>query len=1718
MALGVVLCAWPLILSSSAAPLTGTKSIGPTGDYSSITEAIADVQTQTLGGALMLELQAAYVSTVETFPLTIPALNGASAVNTLTIRPASGGTALSISSADTTAATIDLNGAQFVTIDGRPGGVGSNAGSGGGSASQLTIGNTSPSGVALRFINEASGNTLRYTTLRGVSGTGSATVVFSTTTGANGNDNNTLDHCDLGDGASPPVNCLLTRGSTGTTMQNNSGNTVSNCNVFNFQAATAIDAAGVRIDDGNTDWNITSNSFYQTVSRAAVAGTVYAISINNTSGNNFTVMGNFIGGCVPNAGGAAWTTTGTGADYRFVGIQLNVGTMTASSVQGNTIQNIVWTSSSTASTLSGIWSGIYVQGGNVNTGTITGNSIGSATGTDSISVTTSGNGGTTFGIASGSSGMVAVANNTVGSITVNSSAVTISASLTGVNVTAGTNTIANNTIGSTSTASSLNSATSSTSGVIQRVTGILSSSSSASITGNTVANLNNNHIAGQVRGIATSAGVNTLNGNTVRNLSTASQKVNGTTSSSVLGISQSSTAAGQTVSGNTVHSLTNTAATAAVSVIGIYFYGPTNGANVIARNLVHSLAISSTSTTSQLKGMEFAAGSFTAQNNMVRVGLDADGASTAGNGQVIGLHDSGTTDGRNYYHNSVHVGGTQTSGAINTYAFSSSGTTNARNFHNNIFINARGNSNATGKHYAVVYNNGAAALPNPAGLTTNNNLFFISGTGGVLGTYNSVDCANLAAWQSATGLDTASLNADPLFVAAIGTAGTGDLHLLANSPAEGAGTLLASVTDDFDGQSRSALSPVDIGADAGDFGLGIALPPLGVGTTANRVLTGWASITTGLSIVSVGADAPRFYFKKASEPDVFLGNTSADSGWKYVIASTTTSPYSFTVDYTLLSNGVSSGDVIQYFVAAQDAAGHFRSAPYGATATGNSVQAVIAKPTNGVNSYIIFEGTVQVGPSGTFTSLSGAGGLFAALNLEVFTGSVTAKVTGDTTEDGSTALNANNATEVNIQPDSATMRTISGAGASGLIRLNGPQHLIIDGSFGGSGRYLTFRNTDPNGATVVFINDASNNTVRNCVLEGSGGSTTVGVVAFKTGVTTGNDFNTVSGNQIRDRSDTVGIPSVLVVSQGSSDTVANSDNTISNNDMFNFTSYGLRMISGSESWSVTGNTIYQTATRVNAVCGILFSAKGTNMIRGNIVRDLTTRGFAEGICVFAPTGNTTVAGNRLWKLGNISGVVGGARGISINPGTGDSVKVINNMVTLSTSNTTQQNLYGISDGGVTGSTVIAYYNTVLMTGPDRIADTFAYQRSGNSSTTVKNNLLLNLLTGDGYNLAVSSPTTGTALLAMDYNVYAGTGHATAANFFATENATFLNFTQWQSRVPSDTHSIASNPGGNYTSAMFVDAANGDLHLVPGGNVLVNKMGTPIAGVTDDYDGNLRSLTTPIIGADEILLPDISVEQPADNALTDGVSTMDFSPATVNSGSVVAICKIMNTGLASLAGLVVTIDGTNSGDFGSTQPDSTTLAPGASTFFNVTFTPSVTGVRSATIHIVSNVTGAKNPFDIALTGTGLTANESWRLLHFNTTSNIGTAADNADPNGNAIPNLLEYALNGDPTGSTTGRSILPQASANGTNHLQLAFSRYLDRNDITLIVQAGNTLTGMWTDLAQSVNGAAFAVLATDATVNETGTGNTRAVTVSDLYLFDDPDHPQRFMRLKVTRP
>jgi streptogramin lyase len=115
-------------------------------------------------------------------------------------------------------------------------------------------------------------------------------------------------------------------------------------------------------------------------------------------------------------------------------------------------------------------------------------------------------------------------------------------------------------------------------------------------------------------------------------------------------------------------------------------------------------------------------------------------------------------------------------------------------------------------------------------------------------------------------------------------------------------------------------------------------------------------------------------------------------------------------------------------------------------------------------------------------------------------------------------------------------------------------------------------------------------------------------------------------------------------------------------------------------------------------------------------------------------------------------------------------------------------------------------------------------------------------------------------------------------------------------------------------------------------------------------------------------PEIAVEQPLDTSLVDAVSTISFGGISVGTSSQKTF-TIRNAGNSNLTGIAVTKDGLANAQYVvSTTGMATTLTPGASTTFTVTFTPTGTtfDARVAAIHIASN-DADENRFDIALTG-------------------------------------------------------------------------------------------------------------------------------------------------------
>jgi len=113
-----------------------------------------------------------------------------------------------------------------------------------------------------------------------------------------------------------------------------------------------------------------------------------------------------------------------------------------------------------------------------------------------------------------------------------------------------------------------------------------------------------------------------------------------------------------------------------------------------------------------------------------------------------------------------------------------------------------------------------------------------------------------------------------------------------------------------------------------------------------------------------------------------------------------------------------------------------------------------------------------------------------------------------------------------------------------------------------------------------------------------------------------------------------------------------------------------------------------------------------------------------------------------------------------------------------------------------------------------------------------------------------------------------------------------------------------------------------------------------------------------------------------------------------------------------------------------------------------------------------------------------------------------SGDNADPNRDGIPNLMEYALGLAPKSSSSqGRPSTSWQVVAGKHYLTLTFTDLSNLTDITYGVEASS-------DMQTWQTGSAAAVRMDNATTNQ--------AVYRDLTAIEDA--PRRFMRLRVTRP
>ena len=1147
--------AFVLSMQLGIAQLTGTKTIGAIGNYATFVAAVADLNSVGVGvGGVLFEFIDNGYS--ETITATVNITAAGTSSNPITFGLGTGVASATLTGSlgtgiVATSAMVALNGALYVTIDGRLKIDRTANNTGDAITKGLTISNTSTnssSSTILLTTTACTNNTFKYLNLQASNSAAfnAGTVTILTTAAIH--TNNVFDYCNVFDASGgTPANGFFVN-SVGSI-----NNTISNCNVYNFFQAN-VSCTGINIFSAGNNWNITNNTLY-TTSNLVFTGNRTWTGIFVSNGSGYNITGNTI--TTKNAG-TQYTITGTTNIIK--GIVFSGGSTSITNIQNNTIKDIVQTSSQGSTTVgSNVFIGIYVTSGLADVGNITGNTV---SGITIDATTTTASTVPAVGILFNSNQNTTISNNQINSISIQNATGTrtgFSGIYVGANAT-GTNIINQNTIGNT--------------------------------TANNIT-INTGQASGQVIGINVLSGTgnNTITNNIIRNLNHATAGAGTGSTASVIGILQAATST-QNISNNSIHTLTTTGAGVAC-VTGIRTTGGSTN-NTISNNIIQALN-STGSTVSEIRGIQISGGATTYSNNVIRLGIKADGTNITTGHNIVGI-DIAIGGNSNIYFNSIVVAGTSVvAGTQNTYALGliTSGTHNVRN---NIFANIRSNTSGTGSNFAVIYHSSATFI-------SDYNIYQANGTGGVLfakGTAFNLPTAtaNFQTWRANNvNYDLYSSVGNPQFNNP--TATVLDLTLNNPSPAFQTGIAIPSISLDVLSVTRNSTpnigayeSSSTINASTDIFTPNFIYTPFtnGLATPIVNTRTIDVQITDAGTGIPTSGNVPRIYYKRTA------GGSFINTAGVLQSGNGNNGIWRFTIDYSPAgTNGATAGETFYYYFVAQDQAStpNIWYSKFDATTSFTNVSSVITHTPNiTLDNYLIITGSGITGiynlPT-DYPSLTGVAGFFNAVNTSVVVGNVTVNITADLTETGTVALNqwaedlGINFTML-IQPDATTLRTIAGtavATGTAMIPINGADRLTINGS---TGKYLTFRNTNATsantGSTIEYRNKATSCTLTNCTIENNSTNTTYGSVMIKS-LAPDNNQITVSNCDIRDATaGTIGLQNTALMANSPNSLV-----TFTGNNIFNWTKTGIN-IQNSVIATITANNFYSTVTATTAQTSI----------------------------------------------------------------------------------------------------------------------------------------------------------------------------------------------------------------------------------------------------------------------------------------------------------------------------------------------------------------------------------------------------------------------------------------------------------------------------------------------------------------------------------------------------
>ena len=400
----------------------------------------------------------------------------------------------------------------------------------------------------------------------------------------------------------------------------------------------------------------------------------------------------------------------------------------------------------------------------------------------------------------------------------------------------------------------------------------------------------------------------------------------------------------------------------------------------------------------------------------------------------------------------------------------------------------------------------------------------------------------------------------------------------------------------------------------------------------------------------------------------------------------------------------------------------------------------------------------------------------------------------------------------------------------------------------------TFSNLSVNTTGNVFLinNNCSTNTftISNNSVVGTFAKTGAGGILYgyyNFGSPTGGTA-TISNNNFSNLSLT-GATTFYGIRQYTSTTQVENitNNTISNITGGSNTMYGVSHGYGAAGSIVNGNVI-NSFTGSGGIIGVNLGdgTAGTVNCFGNIVNGLTSTGAAASVVGISNTLGVlnNVYNNKIYNL-EATNATGTVNGILVASGT--TVSLYNNIVgDLRTPQANAANpLIGINITG--GTTVNAYYNTVMLNGVSAGAlfGSSAISVSTTPTVTLRNNIFVNNSSVTGIGLAASYRRSSTTL--TSYAAASNTNLFYGSTIFTDGTNTDATLAAFKIRVSTrDTASITENPTFVSTTGSNVNFLHIDTTIA----TQIESGGSSISGITTDFDGDTRNVSTPDIGADE----------------------------------------------------------------------------------------------------------------------------------------------------------------------------------------------------------------------------------------------------------------------------